>query len=57
MTLTQKKTAKTERRCRRAQRTKIAIAITHHLISPSLSAKQLKVMLARFAKLQAGKAS
>jgi sulfite reductase beta subunit-like hemoprotein len=57
MTLTQKKTAKTERRIRRTARNKIALTITRHLITPSIKPAALKALLKKFATLSARKAS
>jgi hypothetical protein len=53
MSKSDKKAARKARRERRAKRNRIAIDVTHHLISPSLKPAELKKLLDAFAKLQA----
>lgn len=54
MSKAEKRNARKARRVRRAQRNKLAVTITHHLIVPTLKPAELKKLLAQFAALKGG---
>lgn len=53
MSKNERKAARKTRREKRNKRNRIAIEITHHLISPTLKPAELKKLLDEFARLQA----
>jgi hypothetical protein len=52
--MTKKNAARTTRRERRNAKRAIAVQVTNHLIAPSLKPAELKILLAKFAKLTGG---